>query len=494
MRVYVSGIQHETNTFLGTETLYGAFEVADAWPGLLQGTEVITGTRDINLPVAGFIAVAEAEGWDLVPGVWCSAGPSGPVAAAAYATITEETLSRLKAAGPVDAVYLDLHGAMVATGTPDADGDLLHRVRVLVGPEVFVVASLDMHANVSQKMVEATDALVVYRTYPHVDMAETGQRAGVRLKRLLLSGRQESNLKQLPFLLPMGTQSTLDSPMAEIIHQIEEIERWGGSVELATGFPLADVAECGPSIISYGPCAAASSKQLYQAMLQLEGRFRETLLTPDAALSACRQQLAANPKGPVLLIDTQDNPGCGGTGDTVGLLKALIEAAIPGTVVGVVADAQTCAQAHAAGVGASLDVSIGAQHGFGETPLQLQATVTALGDGFFTGTGPFYLGCRFSLGLTALLTYGTVQVVLASTRQQAADQAMFRHLGIEPADAKVLALKSSVHYRADFGAIASAIITVISPGANTADLTAITYKNISPNTRIAGRNKISKGV
>lgn len=496
MRVAIAGFQHETNSFVEDTTPFEAFVQADAWPGMLRGEEVVSGSRCRNLPIAGFVEAAEARGWQLAPLLWCSAAPSGVVEREAYGQISDELLFRLDSAGPVDAVYLDLHGAMVAEGTPDADGKLLARVRDLIGLDVLLVASLDFHANISDAMLQAADALVVFRTYPHVDMADTGRRAACRLARGASLAPQDKPFKKtlakIPFIVPMGTQSTLESPMADVMTNIAELETWGGEVEFAAGFPLADVAECGPTVIGYGDCGAASAAKLSELILRLEHKFTERLLTPEEAVRIIMDGTYSVGTGPIILADTQDNPGCGGAGDTIGLLRALIDADIGGAVVGVLHDPWAAEKAHEAGVGAVVDVALGARHGFGETPLAVRATVEALADGNFVGSGPFYLGCEFALGRMACLRVGGVQVVVSSVRQQAADKAMFRHVGIEPDGARVLALKSSVHYRADFGAIARACLIVISPGANVADLSQLSYTALRNDVRIAGGRKITR--
>lgn len=496
MRVAIAGFQHETNSFVEDTTPYEAFVQPDAWPGMLRGAEVIAGTRRRNLPITGFIEAAEARGWQLAPLVWCSAAPSGLVERATYGKISDDLIFRLDSAGPVDAVYLDLHGAMVAEGTSDADGMLLRRVRDLIGPDVLLVASLDFHANVSDAMVQVADALVVFRTYPHVDMADTGRRAACRLAQMACRAPQDTptkkTLTRMPFLIPMGTQSTLEGPMAEMMARITELETWGGAVEFAAGFPLADVAECGPAIVGYGACGAASVAKLGDLMAKLEHKFTEPLLTPNEAVKAIQSGIYGMGSGPIILADTQDNPGCGGTGDTVGLLRSLIDADIEGSVVGVLHDPWAAEKAHKAGVGAVVDVALGARHGFGEIPLAVRATVETLADGNFIGTGPFYQGCEFALGRMACLRVGGVQVVVSSVRQQAADKAMFRHVGIAPDGARVLALKSSVHYRADFGASARVCLTVVSPGANVADLSQLSYTALRDEVRIAGGRKITR--
>jgi microcystin degradation protein MlrC len=185
MRIAVGGFQHETNTFSEHLATLAHFEAPDAWPGLTRGPALFEAVAGINLPAAGFVAEARGLRHDLVALTWCSAQPSGRVTRQAFEHVTELLLEDLRAAGGVDAVYLDLHGAMVAEHVDDADGEVLRRVRELVGPDVPVVSSLDYHANVSRQMVEAASALVAYKTYPHVDMAECGARAARCLHDLL---------------------------------------------------------------------------------------------------------------------------------------------------------------------------------------------------------------------------------------------------------------------------------------------------------------------
>jgi microcystin degradation protein MlrC len=186
-----------------------------------------------------------------------------------------------------------------------------------------------------------------------------------------------------------------------------------------------------------------------------------------------------------VLADTQDNPGAGGNADTMSLLKALFAGNVAGVLAGVIWDPACAARAHAAGQGAILEIALGAHAGFpGETPLVTRFSVERLGDGRFIGTGPFYRGGRFDLGPMALLRAGSMRVVVASRKQQAADAAMFRHVGAEPADARVLVLKSSVHFRADFGDLASRVVLVEAPGPNVADPARLPFRRLPSGKRL----------
>ncbi len=472
-RIAVGGFQHETNTFAMRETGLAQFIEPDAWPGLVRGLEMLEAIAGINLPAAGFVSEASALGHRVVPLLWCAAQPAGRVTREAFETISALLLARLADAGPCDAVYLDLHGAMVTEHFDDADGELLRRVRAAVGPAVPIVASLDFHANISPAMVATADALPCYRSYPHVDMAETGARAARILHRMLARPVVARAHRTLPFLMPLTSQCTLIEPLASLMPLAAKLEREQVlSLCLAPGFPLADVEDCGPTVIGCGWDATAVDRavdELQAAVLARESEFALDLVSIDEAIAAARVAPSKS-RGPLVLADTQDNPGAGGNADTTSLLKALVGSNLPGTVAGIFWDAESVARAHAAGEGATVELAIGAGSGFpGETPLFAWARVLKLGDGRFVGTGPFYRGGRFELGPMARVAVGAVEILMASRKQQAADQAMFRHLGSEPAAARVLQLKSSVHFRADFGPLANRILVVEAPGPNVAD-------------------------
>ena len=491
-RIAVGGIQHETNTFAPLKATLADFEQADAWPGLTSGAALFDAVKGINLPAAGFIDEARSLSHDLVPLLWCSAQPSAHVTRDAFETIVSDLLARLSQARSLDAVYLDLHGAMVAEHIDDADGEVLARVRSVIGPDVLLIASLDFHANVSARMVEQADGLVSFRSYPHVDMTETGVRAAALLHDLLKERAPEKWHGALPFLMPLTTQCTLIEPLRSLMEQARDLERAPVmSLCLTPGFPAADVPECGPVVFGYGrdtDALARAAGELFGATLEREHEFALDLIDIAQATRLARD--ADIPRGrPVILADTQDNPGAGGNADTMSLLKALIDADVEGVLAGVIWDADCAARAHEAGLGANIELALGARSGFpGETPLVARFTVERLGDGRFIGTGPFYHGGRFELGPMATLRTGRTRIVVASRKQQAADAAMFRHVGVEPSDARVLVLKSSVHFRADFGDLASRIVIVAAPGPNIADPSRLPFTRLPPDKRLKPRS------
>jgi microcystin degradation protein MlrC len=406
----------------------------------------------------------------------------------AFERIAGEIQERLAAARPVDALYLDLHGAMVAAHLPDGEGELLTRLRRLVAPDLPILASLDFHANVSPAMVEQATALIAYRTYPHIDMAVTGERAVALLDRILRSGPLAKALRRPSFLIPLTWQCTMVDPAASLFRELGSSERGEvASLSFAPGFPPADVPACGPSVLAYAESQRAADKaadHLAAAVAEAEPDFAGRIYEPDEAVREA-MRMATTAKRPVVLADTQDNPGAGGNSDTVGLIEALLRQKAEGAVAGLLHDPATAAAAHAAGEGAEVELAIGEMSRLpGHRPLAGRFRIEKLGDGRFEATGPFYAGNHMRLGAMARLAIDDLRILVSSRKQQAADQAMFRHLGIEPAAMKILALKSSVHFRADFQPIAEAILVVAADGPNPVDHRKLAYRNLRPGLRL----------
>jgi microcystin degradation protein MlrC len=508
-RIAVGGFQHETNTFAPQRATWADFERADAWPGFVRGPELIDAVEGFNIPIAGAVKTLQELGHDLVPLCWCSAPPSSYVERHAYETVAGTMLEDLAAAGSLDGIYLDLHGAMVAEHHEDGEGELLRRIRALVGDRMPIVTSLDYHTNMTPEMVRHATAMVGYRTYPHIDMAKTGGRAAQLLDRLLKDRRPlYKAYRQIDFLIPLVWQCTLAEPAKGIFELIDDIEqgsrRGGGSnrglpggshnqgivsITHTPGFPPADIKECGPALVVYGldrDAAEAAADRIAATIRDREAQFAGKLYTPDEAVTEALR-IAAHATKPVMLADIQDNPGAGGTSDTVGLLRALIAHRAKGAVIGMIVDPEAAERAMALGEGALLDCGVGAKVGYaGETPVEADWRIMRLGTGRFTGTGPMYGGAKFQIGPMALVTdeASGVSAVLASKRIQANDKEMFRHVGVEPAEVPILGLKSTVHFRADFQPIAEAILCVNSPGAHVSDPAELSYSHLRPGIRL----------
>jgi microcystin degradation protein MlrC len=296
-------------------------------------------------------------------------------------------------------------------------------------------------------------------------------------------------LRKAPFLIPLTWQCTLIEPAASIYRRLEELESEPGilSTSFTPGFPPADIRECGPAVIVQATTQAAADRAadlLEQLVEKSEPAFAGRIWKPDEAVAEAMVREARSAK-PVILADTQDNPGAGTNSDTMGVFAALVRAHAKGAVVGLVCDPESAARAHEAGEGKTIEIGLGNKSGLpGLTPYQGRFKVERLGSGSFTASGPFYLGSRMQLGPMALLEHEGVRVVVSSRKQQAADRSMFRHVGIEPERQKILALKSSVHFRADFQAIAEEILVVASPGPNPADHLQLPYKHLRPGLRL----------
>jgi microcystin degradation protein MlrC len=485
-RIAIGGFQHETNTFAPSKADYAAFEAGGGWPGVQYGEPIFGAVEGANIPAAGAIAALRALGHSMVGTAWGAASPSAHVTADAFERITGELVSRLKQAMPVDGVYLDLHGAMVVETYDDGEGELLRRVREAVGPRVPVVASLDLHANVTRAMVELTDGLVAYRTYPHIDMAETGARAARLLDQVLRTGkRPERAFHQLDYLTGIPSQCSFIEPCKSIYSALGRLEeRHGASLSFTPGFPMADFGDCGMAVFGYGSPAAVN--ELRGIVADAEKDFAMELHdAPDAVRRAKTRGEAGKP---VVMADTQDNPGAGGNGDTTGLLRSLIDQHAQDAVLGMLIDGSSAQRAHEAGQGSSVVFNLGGKSRIpGDAPLAGEFTVERLGDGKFTCTGPMFKGFRMTLGSMALLRSRAapgVRVVLASRKCQAADQEMFRHVGVEPRKQRIVALKSSVHFRADFEPIAKEILVVKSPGPALADPAEFRWSKLRKGVRL----------
>ncbi|EJM97734.1 M81 family metallopeptidase [Herbaspirillum sp. YR522] len=479
MHIAVGGFQHETNTFSQVAAGWADFLAPDTWPGLLQGEALMTqmlpppGAAPRNIPIAGFVDAARSAGAlaRLLPLAWSAAGPAGRVTREAFENMAALLLDGLRRQ-PVDAVYLDLHGAMAAEHADDADGELLRRVRAAIGPQVPLVASLDLHANVSTQMLESADLLLAYRTYPHTDMAATGAAVWQWLaRRLGGAARGHMAWHRVPFLIPMCWQSTGAAPADDLYRTLQRIEaRHTAQLSFAMGFPAADVAKCGPALWAYAhddETAQRAAREMLDAVLAAEAGFDGSILDADQAVAQALRHLRradAGP-GPVVIADAQDNPGAGGSADTTGVLKALLAADVPQAVLGLLVDPQAARQAHAAGVGAVLDLALGGRSGApGDTPLQARFVVERLHMGEVEATGSVFRGYRLTLGPSACLRIGGVQVVVVSKPVQLLDLALLRFIGIEPAQQQIIVLKSMVHFRADFEPLARAVLVCAAPG------------------------------
>jgi len=490
-RVAIGGFQHETNTFAPSKADYAAFEAGGGWPGASFGASVFSAVQGANIPAEGAIQALRAAGHELAGTAWAAASPSAHVTEDAFETVMGRMIGELQRALPLDCVYLDLHGAMVSEKFDDGEGEILRRVRETVGARVPVVASLDLHANVTAAMMRNVDGMVAYRTYPHVDMAETGARAARLLDQTLSAGRRMAGaFHQLDYLTGIPSQCSFIEPCKSIYAEMERLEKKHGTVlSFTPGFAMADFADCGMAVFGFSFDEAETRKaveQLRRIVADAEKDFALELHAPGDAVKRARER--GEPGRPVVLADTQDNPGAGGNGDTTGLLRELIRQDSKDAVLGLLIDREAARRAHEAGQGRTLAFSLGGKSRIeNDSPLAGEFTVERLGDGRFTCTGPMFKGFRMQLGPMALLRSRSapgVRVALASRKAQAADQEMFRHLGVEPRTQRMLGLKSSVHFRADFEQIAKEVLVVKAPGPALADPAEFNWTKLRKGVRL----------
>lgn len=483
-RIAIAGFQHETNSFSSIPATLRDFEIADSWPGLLRGEAVLTGTQGLNLPIAGFVDAASAQGLDLHPILWCAAEPSGPVTREAFDTITGEITRDLAANGPFDAVYLDLHGAMIAEDHIDGEGEVLRRVRDVVGPNTPIAISLDLHANLASDITQLADIICIFRTYPHLDMAATGARCVGRLLAALAGETRVSILRHAPFLIPMHAQWTGADPMRGLYLLAEDLD-----VELAAGFTAADAPFAGPVVLAQAATQDMANQKahaLLTAICAAEDGFEGTPPDPNTAVAQALQFPAGKP---VVVADVEDNPGGGGASDTTGLLRAMVDQRATGAMLGVLHDPDAAQAAHTAGVGADLQLSLGGRSGGADNrPLETHVRVKALSDGRVVYEGQMYGGGIADMGPSACLHITTggadVHVVVSSIRNQCLDRGYFRHFGLEPEAATLIGVKSTVHFRADFDPIAQATLITRVPGVLHSDLSQAPYRNLRPGIRL----------
>lgn len=483
MRIAIAGFQHETNTFVAGETTLKDFEQADSWPALITGRDVIDATRGMNLPIAGFIRAVEADpGMVVDPILWCAAEPGPPVSDHAFETISGRILRDVETMASIDAVYLDLHGAMVTQSLDDGEGALLSRLRDVIGPDVPVVASLDLHANVTQTMMDAADMFTIYRTYPHLDMADTGARAHAVLRDVLRMGPPAKAWRQANFLVPLHAQQTGAEPAQSLYDSLAHFDGLPGQLaEMALGFTAADIADAGPSVLAYAAIQDEADRiadRLLAQLEQAEQAFDTDLLSPVQAVA---KAIEASETGTVVIADVQDNPGAGASSDTTGLLRELIAQSAPDALLGLIHDPELARNAHTAGVGASIEAKIGGR-GPGDSPLQATVRVEHLSDGMCPYTGEMYGGGVATLGLSAALRLeGTdIRIVVTSIRNQCLDLALFRHFGLFPEKARIVCVKSTAHFRADFDKIAHLTLLAAAPGQFPCQLAEVPFTKLRP--------------
>ncbi len=474
----VGGISHETNSFSPIETRLAHFKER----GYLCGEGLLNGFAGTKTPMGGFIDFARETSSKLIPTVSASAVPSGLVTKEAYLQLKKELLDGIEKAGKIDGVLLALHGAMVAQGFPDVEGDILSSVRQIVGPKVVVVSPLDFHATVTDLMVEEADGLFGYNTYPHVDGYERALEAGRFAVKMLRKEISPTSVVVRPPLSPgVVPARTGWGPIKELMDQAFELEKQPGVINVSVygGFVYSDVYDAGMALLVTTDGDSRRARDLAQTMAEKAWRLRHSFVTDmkkpmDAVKYALRQT-----RGPIVLADVADNTGGGASGDGTELLRALMEQKAQEAVVVTIPDKEAVERAFSLGVGGKFDGMLGGKfddlHG---DPVHVKGTVKILSDGIFVHKGPMSTGIKSSMGRAAVIRCGGIEIIVNERRFQPIDPEAARSLGIDPASKKIVVVKSSVHYRASYEPIAREIIEVDGPGLSSPNLSRFEFKNI----------------
>lgn len=482
-KVLVARLSHESHAFSCLQTSLAEF----AGEELLFGEQILSRMAGTRTELGGIHEAAQEYGWQLIPTVSACAPTSGPVTRAAYDALTEPILNALTVHADLAAVVLSLHGAMYVPGLPDPEGDLLRRIRAQAGARVLIAASLDLHANVTDEMVRYADILTSYRTTPHVDQFATGRRLADLTHRALRGEiRPEIHIARRATIAGMDLGRTLgDTPMTRLQATARAWEVQQPAIldiSLNAGYYMGDVYEAGPSVLVVGNGDGATCQRVADELMDNAFSWRDlktvNLVSVTEAIEKCREP--ARKTGPLILADYTDGPGGGGYGDATRLLSALIEADLPGTLVGLIYDPESARQAIDAGVGSSVALKVGGKTDarFGGGPVAMTVEVLAVSDGRYTRTGPFRTGTPASIGPCALLQQGNVRVIVASKRMQAEERGQYRVLGVDVSTVNILALKGINHFRADLEPISRGIVFVECGGIHATDLTTLPYRHV----------------
>ncbi len=481
-RVLVAQFMHETNTFSKLKTTLDDYR--RRW--LIDGEAMVGRFRGTRNEVGGYIDAAAQYGWEPVYAVAANATPSGTLTKETWETIRDRIVDTAKGAGKLDAVCLSLHGAMVTETEDDAEGALLEALRGVIGPDVPMVATLDLHANATVRMAGNANALVSFRTYPHIDGYDRAVQAAALVHEVLEGRKKPRCLLSQPAMLEGADHGRTTQPgvMRDLLARADEHEKEPGInvVSIQVGFTWSDIPYTGPSIaVSYEPPAEARARAIARAMIDEIWRRRDESSSdyrPIAdGIAAARAK--SDVQGPLVLADGTDNPGGGGYNDTTPVLQALIDAGIQNAAVGTIYDPGTVQQAMKAGVGAEIDVELGGHtdESMGK-PVKAKAVVRMLSDGVFRNDGPMNAGVESNMGPTAVLRIGGIDVVTISNRIQTTDLQVFLSQGIDPRAKDVLVVKSVQHFRAAYGPIAREVIVVDSGGICSPDITRLKFKKL----------------
>lgn len=475
MKILVGGIYHESHSFSHLPTDLDLFKQTL----LLEGDEVIDKLRGTTSEMGGFIEGAEQFGFDLVPTVWAWGVSTGPVRQSTLDHLLELVRQRLASEEGIAGILFALHGALVGETELDGDGEILAALRKLVGKSIPIAVTVDLHANISHRMVEHATVIVGYDTYPHVDQVERGLEAAELLARTL-SG--EINpvmaLEKPPMILVPQKQFTGAYPMSELVKMAHEYERDVLSVTISGGFAYSDVPEIGLSVLVITDDQPELARRRAKAIAERAWELREDFLPKLATVEEAVSRAVQSDRWPVILADVGDNIGAGTPGDSTFILQELIAQKARGAVV-ILADREAVAQALEAGLTQQVTLDVGGKsdsyHG---KPIRLKGRVRLASDGVFVNRGHMRDGITENMGRTVVLESEGIKVVLSEIKMPPWNLEQLRSVGIAPEREKTIVLKSAVAFRAAYEPIAQEIIEVNSPGLSSVDLSQFNYKHV----------------
>ncbi len=485
MKIVIAQMKHETNTFSSVPTPLERFGPGTGDP--LEGEAAYRAYKGTGAAIAAFIDLAEQAGAQFEIPIAAAAAPSAPCDDDVFETIAGKICAAV--ARGCDAVLLDLHGAMVTRTREDAEGELLRRLRA-IAPGVPIGVALDMHTNLFPGMVDNATVLAGYQTYPHIDVYETGIRAG-RPVLAMLSGRGRpaiawGNRPMLPHVMRQGSD---DSPNRELQARCREMEQQGAlSATVFVGFPHADISNAGLSAVVVTDGDPALARTWCDELLDMAWQQREAFVyriepLTDSLARARQLQQSAPGSGPVVLLDHYDNCASGGTMDTMTVLGAILDAGLDNVAAFAIYDPEAVQQMITAGIGARVSVSLGGKldmPGVGRTgqPRTVTGQVKLLFSGAYRNRGPMGRGEHANMGPTAVLDTGKVEIVVISRHVEPHDIATLTSVGIDPAAKDYLMLKSRIHWRAGLRAHARAIVECAGVGVCTSDYSSLEFKHV----------------
>ncbi|MFO7912981.1 MAG: M81 family metallopeptidase [Desulfotignum sp.] len=483
MKFVIAQMLHESHTFIPQLTTLGDFNPLGGGAPF-EGENAVAALRGRNSGATAFLDLAESTGADAVVPIAGQALPSGPVEDAAFEYFCEKITAAVKKG--CDAVLLDLHGAMATPGYPDAEGELLYRIRS-IAPEIPIALALDFHCIITPKMVDHATVVSIYRTTPHIDMYETGQRAG-RILLNHLRGKCEAVTvaRRIPLMASLENMGNGTPPMKQLIEMLQQMEADHSEIlcaGLSGGHPFSDIAPGGMTAVLVTDNNPEKGAAAAEKLLKTAWDSRNDLIYQIEPIRKSLKYAKSLDEGPVIMADSGDIPSSGGYGADMTVLKEAIAMGFADMAVGPVFDPASARTMFAAGVGSEMTLALGGKTqvpllNYVSEPMQISGIVKAVSDEPITLTGPMLKGLTISLGRMAVLSTGSMEIMVTEKRGEAIDLGILTHMGINPAEKKYMLIKSRQHFRAAFGPIARHMLWVCGPGPTCSDVTGFPFAHI----------------